>query len=231
MMTPSLLVPLLLLLLTPSLGKDGNNDDDDGGLVWEDLSLTADPKGDATILHPFSGRVPAGQVCGLLGPSGAGKTSFMSALADRTSSLVMDGQVYSYHPPTDDDADDVQELYQRIPHHSVAWLQQHDDFFTMLTAQETLRLAAFLELPHLSQTAREELVQDQLRQLGLSGVAHRRVGEASSMTTSARLSGGERRRLAVALELLTEKQLLLADEVSGMSTTTTEHITSSLTHT
>ena len=203
-----------------------HHEHEEEGIVWENLSITT-TDGRHVILHPFSGRVPAGQVCGLLGPSGAGKSSFMSALASGLGggALSIDGQVYSYHPSSSGNA--MPELYRRIPSHQVAWLQQHDDFFTMLTAEETLQLAAFLELPHLDETARQALVEQQLAQLGLTKVAHRRVGDASSsavstMTSSSsgRISGGERRRLAVALELLTEKHLLLADEVRGFASGT-----------
>ena len=204
---------LLVFVLVSSVWAKRTDDrtgDNDTGLVWQDLVLST-PDGKHVLVHPFSGKVPAGTLCGILGPSGAGKSSFLSALAG-LSSLSMEGQVYTYHPPADDA--EKHPIYQRIPTHQVAWLQQHDDFFTMLTVEETLDLAAFLELPHLPLTKRQGLVQTQLQRLGLAKVANRRIGDAS-LLSSERISGGERRRLAVALELLTEKQLLLADEATS----------------
>jgi ABC-type multidrug transport system ATPase subunit len=200
-----------------------NASSDVDGLVWEHLSVTGSR--DAVILHSFSGKVPAGQLCGILGPSGSGKSTFLSALGCLLT-LPVDGRVYRYQQavkgkakpgkakPKAHDKDDATLVYQRISSNQVAWLQQHDDFFSMLTVRETLDLAAYLELPHRSAADRAALVQGQLRTLGLSPAAHRLVGEASS-TSGARISGGERRRLAVALELLTDKQLLLADEATS----------------
>jgi len=159
-------------------------------------------------------------------------------------------------------------------HHSqVAYLQQQDEFFDLLTVEETLQTAAFLELPSATREERRRLVHTLIDQLGLRGVARCRVGNNARsrrrahrmrpFTTATRggrrqlrrsfettadrlvperlsafgcrladfvreifagsvatcqptsrgcLSGGERRRLSVALELVTEKQLLLADE-------------------
>ncbi|KAL7577387.1 hypothetical protein ACA910_002113 [Epithemia clementina (nom. ined.)] len=112
----------------------------------------------------------------------------------------------------------------------VAWLSQVDHFFSMLTPRETLLLAAYLELPHWKEKDRQALVQRQLISLGLLNVADNCVGSSTDATispassimflhpSSHRLSGGERRRLSVALELLTQDILyVLADEpTSGL---------------
>lgn len=87
---------------------------------------------------------------------------------------------------------------------SVAWLQQHDAFFERLTVKETLDLAVFLELSHLSKRQRDEVSQSCLGALGLSAVQTRPVGspKAARVLDGATLSGGEMRRLSCAVELV-----------------------------
>lgn len=188
------------------------------GLVWSDLSVVSSNR-DVTLLHPFSGWITSGQIGGILGPSGSGKSTFLSALSGSSRQLYQTGQVWHYLHTVVHGSKDTQTPIQlsRIPTQEVAWLQQHDDFFSMLTVRETLDLAAYLELPHLVLSQRDALVQTHLDALGLAHAADRPIGSDLTGLGTARLSGGERRRLSVALELLTEKQLLLADEpTSGL---------------
>jgi ABC-type multidrug transport system ATPase subunit len=183
-----------------------------GGLVWSDLSVISHQG--KVLLDDCSGTVANGMVCGVLGPSGAGKSSFLAALGGQQT-LSVHGQVYSYSYHHDASPPQQAISLTRVPVNQVAWLQQKDDFFGMLTVEETLLLAAFLELPHLAAPHRQQLVQNHLDALGLAHAADRRIGDY--VGGGSRLSGGERRRLSVALELLTEKQLVLADEpTSGL---------------
>jgi ABC-type multidrug transport system ATPase subunit len=91
-----------------------------------------------------------------------------------------------------------------VPSDSVAWLQQHDAFFERLTVKETLDLAVFLELSHLTKAQRDAVSQSCLDALGLSAVATRPVGspKAARVLDGATLSGGEMRRLSCAVELV-----------------------------
>ncbi len=118
-------------------------------------------------------------------------------------------------------------------------LSQHDDFFGMLTPRESLEFAAYLESQ--KQSTRKDgsetlngpkaIAERLLTSLGLLGVADRRIGDRTKLDGGGRgtsrpwmrkllkirggggsLSGGERRRLSLALELVTEPKLFLADE-------------------
>lgn len=185
------------------------------GLVWHELEVQDEHDG-SFRLYSCSGVVPSGQVCGILGPSGAGKTSLLSAIAGISpSSSMITGQVWQYSKQPQARTNISLEVLS--PYH-IAWLEQRDNFFEMLTVQETLRLAAYLELPHLSETQRHALVKAKIQALGLSHVVHTRVQQG--------LSGGERRRLSVALELVsTDKRCLLADEpTTGLDTSMSRRV-------
>lgn len=169
-----------------------------GGIFWEDLTCVSQ-NGDV-ILHPCSGFVTNGDVCGILGPSGAGKSTLMSIIAGRPqASLQIEGQVLHCHQTKNESL-----RFASVLPDSVAWVQQQDAFFEKLTVQETLDLAVFLEWPHLKTSRREEIARGCLETLGLTRVQSRYIGNAKNSRTSsgATLSGGELRRLSVALELI-----------------------------
>jgi len=75
----------------------------------------------------------------------------------------------------------------------IAFLQQHDEFFSMLTPKETIDLASYLQLAQDSKMKRQALSQEIIEGLGLSHVQERRIGGG--------LSGGERRRLSVGMPI------------------------------
>jgi ABC-type multidrug transport system ATPase subunit len=96
-----------------------------------------------------------------------------------------------------------------LPSEKVAYIYQDDSFFSQLTVKETLYLAAALRLYHnVSYPVIHEVVQ----YLALSHVADSYVGDILTRG----ISGGERKRLAVACELLgTTPSLIVADEPSS----------------
>lgn len=130
-------------------------------------------------------------------------------------------------------------------------LSQHDNFFQMLTPRESLELAAYFEVlkqqkinPKV-QDNHKELAERKLSLLGLSSVADHRIGDRtrigggtggsgwlpkvnkvfSKVRRSGGLSGGERRRLSVALELVTEPKIFLADEpTTGLDSAQAEKV-------
>jgi ABC-type multidrug transport system ATPase subunit len=111
----------------------------------------------------------------------------------------------------------------------VAMLQQDDSFFSMLTARETIELAAFLQLPgHQRKKERKHTVNTILESLGLKAHQHRRIGErvtGGTSTSKGGLSGGERRRLSVGVELVTAPKVFLADEATtGLDSTQAEKV-------
>ncbi|KAK5799460.1 P-loop containing nucleoside triphosphate hydrolase protein [Linnemannia elongata] len=118
---------------------------------------------------------------------------------------------------------------------SVGYLQQDDFLMPFLTVRETLNYAAHLRLPRtMSSQKRCELVELVLLELGLKECANTRVGKPSGGEGAGSaiqgISGGERRRVSVGIQLLTNPMMLLCDEVtSGLDAFSSYEVIKSLT--
>ncbi|WP_306326784.1 FHA domain-containing protein [Streptomyces venezuelae] len=164
----------------------------------QSLAVTVD-HGRKTLLDEVS--FPVGQKCllGVVGPSGAGKSTLLGALtgqrpADRGSVLYDGRDLYR----------DYAELRQRI-----GLVPQDDILHLQLTVRRALGYAAELRFPEDTVPAeRRARVDEVIRELGLVERAEQPIHS---------LSGGQRKRVSVALELLTKPSLLFLDEpTSGL---------------
>ncbi|KAL3154966.1 hypothetical protein ABBQ38_011494 [Trebouxia sp. C0009 RCD-2024] len=135
----------------------------------------------------------------ILGPSGAGKTTFMDILSGRKRDSGVSGRV----------SVNGKQLTGGTMQRLCGYVLQDDVLPATSTVQEYLRFQADLRLPpSVHSTARQHQVQQVIQQLGLQKVAHSRIGDEFTRG----LSGGERRRVAIAAELLTSPACLLLDE-------------------
>ncbi|KAF9350953.1 hypothetical protein BGX26_010920 [Mortierella sp. AD094] len=100
----------------------------------------------------------------------------------------------------------------------IRYLQQEDHLLPFITVRETLRFAADLRLPTLTKQKKEELIESLILELGLKDCADTRVGDAHDYEAGQGgirgISGGERRRVSAAIQLLTRPNLLVCDEVT-----------------
>jgi len=194
---------------TPS--TNSSNKDDKNGIRWRDLSVRTSSDTISYLLHPSNAHIPSGHLCGILGPSGSGKSTLLSSISNTipiSSGLIVTGVVW-----------DDNFGYLKSKMGDIAMLMQDDSFFTMLTPREIMELAAFLQLPQSKVDTEAINLKDEvsriLYSLGLSHVENRTVGSRSlGEDNSHGLSGGERRRLSVAVELVTNPRLFLADEAT-----------------
>lgn len=157
------------------------------------------------VLHGVTGQVAPGQVVAILGPSGSGKTSMLNIIAGRTAGGVGGRVLYN-------GAECAPDSLKR----HLGYVQQSDAHLAALTVEETLDFVAELRLPPtVTPAERRHRVGDLLRELDLQHVRHSRVG-----VVGAGISGGERRRLAIAQEIIASPKLLLCDEpTSGLDST------------
>ncbi|MFF9088402.1 FHA domain-containing protein [Streptomyces sp. NPDC014991] len=164
----------------------------------QDLTVTVD-RGRKVLLDNVS--FPVGEKCllAVVGPSGAGKSTLLGALtgqrpADRGTVLYDGRDLYR----------DYAELRQRI-----GLVPQDDILHPQLTVRAALGYAAELRFPEdTARSERHARVDEVMRELGLEQRADQPVHS---------LSGGQRKRVSVALELLTKPSLLFLDEpTSGL---------------
>ncbi|MFJ8082193.1 FHA domain-containing protein [Streptomyces sp. NPDC096205] len=164
----------------------------------QDLTVAVD-HGRKTLLDHVS--FPVGEKCllAVVGPSGAGKSTLLHALtgqrpADHGTVLYDGRDLYR----------DYAELRQRI-----GLVPQDDILHAQLTVRSALAYAAELRFPQdTAKAERRARVDEVIRELGLEQRAAQPVHS---------LSGGQRKRVSVALELLTKPSLLFLDEpTSGL---------------
>ncbi|MCH9672417.1 MAG: ABC transporter ATP-binding protein [Gammaproteobacteria bacterium] len=149
--------------------------------------------GDIKILRDLRFALHPGELCAVIGPSGAGKSTLIKALlgireADE-GRIALGGKSI----PTQG---------------AIGYVPQDDAVHRTLTIRAALDYAAQLRRPELGARARASLIASTCRQLDLSERIDVRIR---------RLSGGQRKRVSVALELMTEPDLLILDEpTSGL---------------
>jgi len=189
------------------------------------------------LLHPSTHHVENGSICGILGPSGAGKSTLLAALSSTTlksSGLQVSGAVWmdeevgseSGRSKSSEGDKTMDKAYLSTRNGEVAFLHQSDAFFSMLTPRETLDLAAYLQLSGCDVSERRRIVDGMLDSLGLSSVADRSVGDRTmGGGDGGGLSGGERRRLSLAIELITSPRLFIGDEpTTGLDSSQAEKV-------
>ena len=137
--------------------------------------------------------IKAGEVVGLLGPNGAGKTTsfymLVGLVRPTAGSITFSGEDVTGMP-----------MYRRA-RRGIGYLPQEESIFRRLTVEENLM--AILETLPISDQERKERCHELLVELGL---------DALIKSLAITLSGGEKRRLAIARCLVTRPSVLLLDE-------------------
>lgn len=191
----------------------GQRDPSEDGvtLTWRDVSVYTVVKENLgfcrrakpthkRIINDVTGAVKSGSLVAMIGESGAGKSTLMAALAYRNpAGVIVDGDIRVNGRPIGD-----------YMHRLSGFMYQDDLFVSSLTVQEHLFFMARLRLDRrTSNVERRSIVWELLVQVGLTGSANTVIGTTGQDKV---LSGGEKKRLAFATELLTNPPLLFCDE-------------------
>jgi len=156
------------------------------------------------ILQGISGFALAGVVLAVMGPSGAGKSTLVDILAGKRKDGKVSGQILL----------NGKQVHESDIRRAVGFVDQEDTLPATQTVYEAVLFSAMLRLPEAMPIPRvHERVNEVIDMLGLTHCKDRRIGNV----TSRGISGGEKRRVSIALELITRPPILILDEpTSGL---------------
>ncbi|CAI2362069.1 unnamed protein product [Moneuplotes crassus] len=193
-------------------------------LSWHDLSYSVSVRktensdnvqnGKKQLLKPQNGYVNSGETLFIMGSSGAGKTTLLNALCDRISKgkgTKFEGKIM---------INDSLEVSSRNFRKYGAYVMQDDALLPTLTCEETIKFAARLKLNIKGQELKAK-VEEILESLSLLKCRNTYIGNGEKKG----LSGGERKRVSIGVELVANPSLLFLDEpTSGLDSFTAHKI-------
>jgi len=169
-----------------------------------------------TVLSNVTTSIAPSTLNAWMGPSGCGKTSLVSVAAGLIDSndLVEDSSIL------------INGGEGKLPKRIVGVVWQDDLLLSNLTVKETVRFSARLKTPkHITNKEVEMLVDNTLLKLGLTHVQDSLIGMPGGSGKSRGISGGERKRVAVAVELVARPSILILDEpTSGLDASTAHQL-------
>ncbi|KAJ3088572.1 ATP-binding cassette sub- G member 2, partial [Quaeritorhiza haematococci] len=179
-------------------------------LTWRNVSFTVPiaKKKTRTLLSSADGEVHSGEVVAIMGGSGAGKTTLLNCLAGRIGPGALEGEILLNGTPR------KKKSWRKL----CAYVEQNDIMFSNLTVTETLQYSALLRLPSKTMTRKEKLdrVEQIIMDMGLNGCRNNYISQ---------ISGGERKRVSIGIELVTQPKVLFLDEpTSGLDAFTAFNI-------
>jgi ABC transport system ATP-binding/permease protein len=169
------------------------------GVPYSAHELVVEVRGGKRLLDGVEIAMPGKGLMAVIGPSGAGKSTLLGALTGfrpATSGRVLFG------------GHDLYETYDEL-RHRIGLVPQDDILHPQLTVRRALAYAAALRFPQdVTAEERDRRIDEVIADLGLTDWADNPIHK---------LSGGQRKRTSVALELLTKPSLLFLDEpTSGL---------------
>ncbi|XP_068657018.1 ABC transporter G family member STR2-like [Aristolochia californica] len=197
-----------------------------GGIEFSSLTYTVTKKQEVggkwtsqevDLLHRITGYAPKGSITAVMGPSGAGKSTFLDGLAGRIASGSLKGRVSL----------DGSEVSPSLIKRTSAYIMQEDRLFPMLTVYETLTYAADFRLGTIPSSEKKNIVEKLIEQLGLTSAKNTYIGDEGIRG----ISGGERRRVSIGVDIIHGPPLLFLDEpTSGLDSTSAHSVIEKVHH-
>ncbi|XP_024401889.1 ABC transporter G family member 10 [Physcomitrium patens] len=158
------------------------------------------------LLNNVSARANHSELLAIAGPSGSSKTTFLDALAGQIKRKSLKGQILVNGKPMD-------PTFRRVS----GYVTQDDAMYATLTTRETLMFSARLRLPgNTKLEEKKKRVESLIEMLGLNECADTYVGDEKMRG----VSGGERRRVSIGVDLIHDPAVLFLDEpTSGLDST------------
>jgi ABC-type multidrug transport system ATPase subunit/ABC-type multidrug transport system permease subunit len=207
-----------------ALGDDTDTDDEQlklmtdhkpAALYFDQVSYSL---GGHQILSGIGGAALPGEVTAIMGASGAGKTTFLDILARKNKRGTVAGDFFV-------NGERVADADFKA---AVGFVDQEDTMLPTLTVHETILNSALLRLPRdMSRAAKEQRVVEVERELGIHHIRNSLIGSEEGKGRG--ISGGEKRRVGIACELVTSPSILFLDEpTSGLDAYNAYNVVESL---
>ncbi|KAK1304564.1 ABC transporter G family member 11 [Acorus calamus] len=186
-------------------------------LTWKDLTVTVTLNNGETqrVLEGLTGYAEPGSLTALMGPSGSGKSTLLDALSSRlATNAFLSGTILLNGRKT------------KLSFGAAAYVTQDDNLIGTLTVRETIMYSARLRLPDkMPLSEKKALVEGTIIEMGLQDCADTVIGNWHLRG----ISGGEKRRVSIALEILMRPRLLFLDEpTSGLDSASAFFVTQTL---
>ncbi|AET38437.1 putative ATP-dependent permease ADP1 Ecym_2737 [Eremothecium cymbalariae DBVPG len=183
-------------------------------LTFENISYKVFPtkKVNTTVLNSVSGVARSGEILAIMGGSGAGKTCLLDILAMKNKTGAVSGNIKVNG--TSISKGDFAKI--------VGFVDQEDYLLPTLTVYETVLNSALLRLPRsMSFNAKQRRVYQVLEELRIFDIRDRVIGNDFERG----ISGGEKRRVSIACELVTSPLILFLDEpTSGLDSNNANNV-------
>eukprot|EP01084_Bolivina_argentea_P139338 245143_1 len=192
-------------------------------LEWQNLNVFIGQKhNEKQILYNCNGTVLSGELTAVMGGSGAGKSTLLNALSGRTNlneqyiegDIAINGNKFKCWD---------QKLIKSI----CTYVPQSDVLCPTQTVEEALLFYAKLKLPHYTSERQQKRINYLIDVLHLHKCRNNYIGSESKRG----ISGGEKRRVSIAAEILNDTDIIFLDEpTSGLDAYTAARVIKTLKH-